>query len=183
MKAGWTHQTNQSLFSQNLSWMDLSIHHGEVSALVTPFHSLSLAKFVLLPLLLKVKNEETYGFRKKKWQIFLNFIFGNCTFASVIYTGGVDERRWRKTGAENAKRHTLWLSFTLSHQKGDPRLCGGNDPKGFLKGFLFSNQCKGAHASVEASGGLTLTRKSRKLREEIFYKDQCRKLQHNMDNC
>ena len=44
--------------------MALFIHHGEVSSLVTPFHSLSLAKFGLLPRL-KVKMRETYDSEKK----------------------------------------------------------------------------------------------------------------------
>ena len=67
--------------------MDLSIHHGEVSALVTPFHSLSLAKFVLLPLL-KVKMRETYDSGKKSDKylnkLFNDVLLSNCSNSNHI---------------------------------------------------------------------------------------------------
>ena len=68
--------------------MALFIRHGEVSSLVTPFHSLSLAKFVLLPLL-KVKMRETYDSEKKiVTKISQLYIWQLHLFASVIYRRG-----------------------------------------------------------------------------------------------
>lgn len=83
---------------------DLFIHRDVASALVTPFHSVSLAKFFLLPLSKVKLTRETYDSEKKisdrdfstLYLVIAHFCFCYLQEGWVIEEGGRQELRIQK---------------------------------------------------------------------------------------